>query len=152
MATLSATPRRIRATPTHLWVIGGLALLWNALGATDYLMTVTENEAYMSSFTDEQLAYFYSFPVWAMSAWALAVWSAVFGSVALLLRRRWAVGLFAVSLVSMLVSSLYTFGLSEGVKVMNGGLGQWLFTLAIWIVAIGLYFYARAQRAQGVLR
>ena len=142
----------MRATPTHLWVIGGLALLWNALGATDYLMTVTENEAYMSSFTDAQLAYFNSFPVWAMSAWAVAVWSAVFGSVALLLRRRWAVGLFAVSLVSMFVSSLYTFGLSDGVKVMDGGLGQWLFTFAIWIVAIGLYFYARAQRAQGVLR
>ena len=152
MATLSAATPRTSATPVHLWVIGGVALLWNAFGVVDYLMTVTENEAYMSSFTEAQLDYFYSFPVWAMSAWALAVWSAVFGSIALLLRSRWAVGLFAVSLLSMLVSSLYTYGLSEGVKVMGGGLGQWLFTLAIWLVAIGLYFYARAQRAQGVLR
>jgi hypothetical protein len=133
-------------------VIGGIALIWNAFGAVDYLMTVTENDAYMSSFTEAQLDYFYSFPVWAISAWALAVWSAVFGSIALLLRRRWAVGLFAVSLLSMLVSSLYTYGLSEGVTIMNGGIGQWLFTLTIWIVAIMLYFYARAQRAQGVLR
>ena len=152
MATLSATTPRTSATPLHLWIIGGLALLWNAFGAVDYLMTVTENEAYMSNFTEAQRAYFYSFPVWAVSAWATAVWSAVLGSVALLLRRRWAVGLFALSLVGMIVSSLYTFGLSDGVKVMGGGIGQWLFTLAIWIVAILLYFYARAQRAQGVLR
>lgn len=152
MATLSATTPRARVAPTHLWIIGGLALLWNAFGAVDYLMTVTENEAYMSGFTEAQLDYFYSFPVWAMSAWALAVWSAVFGSIALLLRRRWAVGLFAVSLLSMLVSSLYTYGLSDGAAIMGGGIGQWAFMLAIWLVAIGLYFYARAQRAQGVLR
>ena len=152
MATSSALTSRPSATPTHLWVIGGLALVWNAFGAFDYLMTVTENEAYMGNFTEEQLAYFYSFPAWALGAWALAVWSAVFGSVALLLRSRWAVGLFAVSLLGMAVSSLYTYGLSDGVEIMGGGLGQWLFTFAIWLVAIGLYFYARAQRAQGVLR
>lgn len=152
MATLSAAPSRTRVTPTHLWVIGSLALLWNAFGAVDYLMTVTENEAYMSGFTEAQRTYFYSFPAWAVSAWALAVWSAVFGSIALLLRSRWAVGLFTLSLVGMIVSSIYTYGLTEGIEVMNGGVGQWLFMVAIWIVAVGLYFYARAQRAQGVLR
>jgi len=34
----------------------------------DYVMTQTKNEAYMSGFTPEQLAFFYSFPAWVVSA------------------------------------------------------------------------------------
>jgi hypothetical protein len=138
-------------TPKHLWVVGVVGLLWSSFGALDYFMTQTRNESYMANFTPEQLEYFYGFPVWMVAAWATAIWASVFGSVALLLRSRWAVGLFAVALLGMIVSSLYTYGLSEGIKMM-GGVGQWLFTIAIWVVGIGLYFYARAQQRQGVLR
>ena len=49
-------------TPRHVWVVGGIALLWNAFGAMDYVMTQTKNEAYMSSFTPEQLEFFSGFP------------------------------------------------------------------------------------------
>ncbi len=44
--------------PLHLWVIGVVALLWNAMDAFDYVMTQTKNEAYMSAFTLEQLSFF----------------------------------------------------------------------------------------------
>jgi hypothetical protein len=61
-----------QGTPKHLWVVGIFALLWSAMGAYDYLMTETQNEAYMSSFTPEQLDFFYGLPAWAVSAWTLA--------------------------------------------------------------------------------
>ena len=82
-------------TPRHLWVIGIVALLWNAIGAFDYLMTQTKNAAYLSGFPPEQLAFFYGLPAWVVAAWALAVWGGVLGSVLLLLRRRLAVPVFA---------------------------------------------------------
>ena len=44
-----------RATPKSLWVVAPLALLWNLMGAMDYVMTQTRDEAYMSGFTAEQL-------------------------------------------------------------------------------------------------
>ena len=145
------TPRTNSTTPKHLWIVCVVTLIWNAFGAFDYLMTVSQNEAYMSSFTPEQLAYFYSFPTWALAAWAIAIWSAVLGSVALLMRRGWAVGLFALSILGMIVSSVYTFVLSDGLDIM-GGVGHLIFMFIIWIVAIVLYLYAHAQKAQGVLR
>lgn len=43
------------STPIHLWIIAVIALLWSAMGAFDYLMTQTQNEAYMGQFTQEQL-------------------------------------------------------------------------------------------------
>ena len=59
----------VERTPWHLWVIGVVALLWNAMGALDYVMTQTRNEEYMSNFTPEQLSFFYGFPAWVDAAW-----------------------------------------------------------------------------------
>ena len=136
-------------TPVHLWIIGVVTLLWNAMGAFDYLMTQTRNEAYMGQFTQEQLDYFYGFPVWMEFFWALAVWGAVLGSVLLLLRKGLALPVFAVSFVSMLFTSVYSFGLSDGAKV--SGMAGVIFSVAIFIVALFLVFYSRAMKERGVL-
>jgi hypothetical protein len=138
-----------RRTPVHLWIVGVLALLWNAMGAFNYLATQLELESYMSQFTEEQLAYYYGFPAWAVAGWAFAVWGAVAGSIGLLLRRKWSVVAFAVSLAGMVVNSIYTLLLSNGIEVMGGG--GMFFTVVIWIVAIFLLLYARAQAKRGVL-
>ncbi len=136
-------------TPVHLWIVAVLALLWNLVGAYDYLATQLKLEFYMSQFSEEQLAYFYGYPTWAVAGWAFGVWGAVAGSIALLMRRRWAVWAFAVSLAGMLVSFGYAFGLSDGAAMM--GTGGMVFTAMIWAVAIFLLVYSWAQARRGVL-
>lgn len=137
------------AVPRHLWIVGVVAVLWNAMGAFDYLATQMEWSFYMDQFTEAQLDYFYGFPAWAVAGWAVAVWSALAGSVGLLLRRRWAVGAFALSLIGMAVSTLYSFVLSDGAAVM--GTGGVIFSVVIAAVAIILLLYARRMAARGVL-
>jgi hypothetical protein len=146
-ANVADVPRRV---PVHFWIIAVLSLLWNAMGAFDYLATQLELEFYMSQFTPEQLDYFYGFPAWAVAAWAFGVWGAFAGSLGLLARAKWAVIAFALSLAGMAVNSVHTFGLSEGVKIM--GSGGVAFSAVIWIVAIFLLVYARRQASVGVLR
>jgi hypothetical protein len=136
-------------TPVHLWIVAVLSLLWNLMGAFDYLATQTQMESYMSKFTQEQLDYFYSIPAWAVSGWAIAVWSSVVGSVGLLLRKRWAEWAFCLSLVGMAVSTIHSFFLSNGLEIMGGG--AVLFSIVIWVVAIFLYVYSRNQAKAGVL-
>jgi len=137
-------------TPRHLWIVGILAILWNAIGCFDYVATQTRLESYMSQFTPEQLEYFYGFPVWAVSAWAIAVWSSLLGSISLLLRKNWAVTLFGIALAGMVITSLYNFVLTDGMEMM--GAGGAAFTAVIWIIAIALFLYARAMAKRGVLR
>ena len=139
-------------TPWHLWVIGGVSLLWNAVGAFDYLMTQSRAEWYMAEFTPEQLEYFYAFPAWADAGWAFGVWGAFLGSVALLLRRSWAVWLFGLSILGLIVTSVYNFVLTNGAELMGGGIGVWIFSGLIWLITIALFFYARRMAAKGVLR
>mgnify|MGYP001551575274 FL=1 len=136
-------------TPMHLWIVGVLALLWNFMGAFDYLATQLKLESYMSNFTQEQLDYFYGIPAWAVSGWAFAVWGAVAGSIGLLMRKRWSVWAFAVSLVGMVVSSIYTVILTDGITM--SGTGGVIFTVVIWIVAIFLIWYSMQQAKTGVL-
>lgn len=61
-------------TPWHLWAVGALALVWNGYGGFDYVMTQTQNAAYLAQFTEAQRAYFESFPMWMEAVWAIGVW------------------------------------------------------------------------------
>ena len=140
------TPQR---PPWHLWLIGFLALLWNAMGAYDYLMTETQNESYMSQFTPEQLEFFYGFPMWLVAFWALAVWGGVLGTILLLLKKRLAVPVLLVSFLSMIVTAVQNLFLSNGLEVMGGV--DLMFSGLIFVVALGLWLYARAMAQRGVL-
>lgn len=145
-ADAAATARR---TPWHLWMIGILGVLWNAVGAFDYLMTQTQNESYMSQFTPEQLEYFYGFPAWVVAFWALAVWGGVLGTLLLLLRKRLAVPVLLVSFVSMIITAIHNFLLSDGMAAM-GGTGA-AFSAVIFAAALGLWLYARAMAKNAIL-
>jgi len=136
-------------TPMHLWIVGVLALLWNFMGAFDYLATQLKLESYMSSFSEEQLEYFYGIPAWAVSGWAIAVWIGLVGTVGLLLRRKWCVLAFIVSLAGLALSSIYTLVLSDGLKIM-GGTGT-IMTVLIWVISIFLVWYSKQQAKAGVL-
>jgi hypothetical protein len=148
MAVETGSPTQ---TSRHLWIVAIGTLIWNGFGALDYTLTQMRVEAYMSQFTPEQLDYFYGFPVWADAAWALGVWGAVVGSAALLVRRSWAQWAFAVSLVGLVGTTLYTLVLTDGPAVM-GGAATLVFSLLIWVVTVGLFVYSRTMAHRGVLR
>jgi hypothetical protein len=136
--------------PRHLWIVGIIAVLWNAMGAFDYAATQFRLDFYMSQFTPEQLEYFHGFPAWAVASWAIAVWSSLLASLGLLLRKVWAVWLFGLALAAMVITFLYNFVLSDGLSML--GAADVIFTVVIWAIAIFLFFYARSMAKRGVLR
>ena len=89
-------------------------------------------------------------PAWADAFWALGVWGALGGSVLLLLRSRFAFHAFAVSLVGLMGTTIYT--LTSGMPAELNSAFSWIFTAVIWIVTILLAWYARRMTAVGVLR
>lgn len=137
-------------TPWHLWVVGIVALLWSAMGAMDYLMTQTENEAYMSNFTPEQLEFFYGFPTWAVAFWAVAVWGGVLGSILLLVRTRHAVGVYLASFVSMVIVTLENYVIRDGMAVIGDSFSL-AFSALIFVIALGLVAYSWTMHKRGVI-
>ena len=141
---------RARRAPRHLWVVGALAVLWNAMGVFDYSMTQSRNAAYMASFTPEQLAFFYGMPRLVVSAWAVGVFGGFAGSLLLLLRRRLAVGLLLASVLGVVTTTFHNYGLADGMTVA-GDVSSLILTAVICVVALGLFLYASVMRARGVL-
>ena len=146
MTDASPTAQR---TPWHLWLVGALGLLWNAVGVFDYLMTQTQNESYMRRFTPEQLESLYAFPTWLVGSWALAVWGGALGALVVLLKRRLAVPVLLVSLLAMVVTAIHNFVSADGLYATGGTAPG--FVLLIFVVALGLWLYARAMGERGVL-
>ena len=55
------------STPKHVLIVAVLAILWNAMGAWNYIATQFRVEAVMSQYSQEQLDYYYGFPSWAIA-------------------------------------------------------------------------------------
>lgn len=138
-------------TPIHLWIVGVLSLLWNSGGAYDYVMTQTNNAAYLEMLTEAQRAFLDQGPLWFEAAWAVGVWFSVVGSILLLLRSRWAGSAFALSLVGLIVSSIYSFFVAEPSTLSLMTTSQAAFSAVIYIVLILLWIYARAMTRKAVL-
>jgi hypothetical protein len=136
----------------HLWAVGVLSTLWNAFGCFDYVMTQTKNESYLAQFTAEQRAYFDSYPAWADATWAFGVWGALAGSLFLLLRKRFAVIAFVVSLAGLFLSTIYQNFVSpvDASKIMPPE--AYYINVAIWAIAILLLVYAWWLRNKAILR
>jgi hypothetical protein len=137
-------------TPWHFWVVAILALLWNGMGAYDYVMTQTENAAYLAMFTPEQVEYFTSWPLWFDTVWAIGVWAAVLGAILLILRRAWAAWLFALSLLAVIIYAVYTLASPDARAV----LGAFMMGSCVLMVVVAAfeYFYSQAMKKRGVLR
>ena len=146
----------IEKSPIHLWIVGGLATLWNGFGCFDYLMTRTRGAAYIESMMptldgDAMMAYIDSFPIWAALGWGLGVWAGLAGSIFLLLRKSWAVVTLLLSLVGAVLGLGYQIVVAPPLPGAEG-LAFEIMPYVIIGVALGLFVYARAMRTKGVLR
>lgn len=136
--------------PRHLWIVGGLALLWNAMGVFDYAMTRSMNAAYTAGFSAEQLAFVQTMPRLVVSAWAVGVFGGLAGSVLLLLRRRAAVWMLLASVLGVVTTTFHNYVLADGMSVAGDAFSL-VFTTVIFVVALGLFLYASTMRTRGVL-
>ena len=142
--------------PIHLWIVGGLATLWNGFGCFDYFMTRTRGAAYIEAMMpkldgDAMMAYINSFPVWAAFGWGLGVWAGLAGSILLLLRHRWAVAVLGLSLLGAVIGIGYQLANPAGIIEISRGASA-MMPYVIIAVALGLFVYARSMRIKGVLR
>jgi hypothetical protein len=143
-------------TPVHLWIAGGLALLWNGFGCYDYLMTRMRDTDYLTKMMptvdpNAILAWVDSFPIWAQFGWGLGVWAGLAGGVLLLLRHRWAVWALGLSFIGAVLGLGYQIVAAPPLPGAEGAMFE-IMPYVIILIAGALLLYARRQVAKGVLR
>jgi hypothetical protein len=144
-------------TPAHLWIVGILALLWNCFGAYDYTMTRLHNLDYLKGTmpgVDPNVAldWVESMPMYAQAGWGLGVWFGLLGAVLLLIRSRWAVWSFGISLVGAVLSLGYQLLLAPPIPGATESPLAKVIPILVIVIAAALFLYARAQEKKSLLR
>lgn len=144
-------------TPTHLWFVATLALLWSASGAFDYTMIQVANVSYSRMLAmsyevplETVISYFRGWPIWVHASWAIGVWGGMLGALLLLGRSRFAFHAFLASITGALVSFVYRF--LSPLEGASASLGAVLLTVLGFGASVLLIRYAKVMTAAGVLR
>ncbi len=135
------------ATPWHLWVVGGLLLIWNGMAVFDYVATVVRYEPYLSGYPEQVLDYYFDAPAWMYVMWGVASFGGLVGAVFLLLRRKIAVPIFAVGWMCSVAAAIYTY-----LNPPPEGGGDIAFYIVVLIAALMVLFYLVWLSRRGVLR
>lgn len=142
----------MNATATHkrplgFWITSVLALLWNLLGVTMFFVQTNLPPEALAALPVDQRELYESTPAWVNGAFAVAVFAGLLGSVTLLLHRRLALPLFALSLLAVLVQMGYTYLATPALKVY-GPAGLAL-PIVLIVIAVFLVWFARRSIARG---
>ena len=136
--------------PVSFKVIAILAILWNIFGVFSFLGHAFMPEQAFAGMTAEQISYMDTFPAWGFIVFGTAVTTGSLGSIGLLLKKKWAVLLFLISIIAILINQFYPILFTDYMDIFGGTstLG-----LPIVITAVGgaLWFYAKQCDAKGWL-
>jgi hypothetical protein len=103
--------------PIWFWIVSVIALIWNAMGVMQYIGQAYNTESFREQYTTEQLEMIANTPTWATAAFAIAVFAGLLGSIALLLRKKWAYSLFLISLLGVSVQMIHNLFIMKSVDI-----------------------------------
>ncbi|GAB3509524.1 hypothetical protein MNQ95_09075 [Pseudoxanthomonas daejeonensis] len=136
--------------PKAYWWVAILALVWNLLGLAMFFVQVTMDEARLATLAEAERQVFLATPPWVNVAFAFAVIGGVLGALCLLLRRRWAVPMFGVSLLALLVQFAGAYLVTPAWQAY--GVAGLAMPVLLLVISLALLAYARRCRARGWLR
>ena len=133
------------------WIIAVAALIWNGMGVMRYLMQAYNTESFRTQFTEVQLVAIDGNPAWLTGVFAIAVFSGLLGCIAMLIRKKLAVLLFGLSLLTVLVQMIYMWLATDSIEVF-GKVNGIVMPLIVIVIAIFLYFYNKGAAQKGWLK
>lgn len=138
--------------PWHFGLVTVLAVLWYAILALDYTVTMLAVPLWTDLFTEDQVAYFVTLPSWVTALWAIAVWVGLLGAIRMAGARHGTALLLAVAAIAMAVFMVWLTVLSAPVmQTVTGPAGVWIM-LAITAGSVLFWLYARFLHAHGIIR
>lgn len=122
------------------WVIGAVALIWNALGSMNYIMQM--NPDTLIDYPEAARMLVEGRPAWATGAFAIAVFGGALGCLLLLLRKSAAYYVFIASLIGVIVTNIHTPGVTGSTEI-------WVGSLMSLVVATFLIWYSKMTERKG---
>jgi hypothetical protein len=133
--------------PTWYWVVSVLALVWMLIGVAAWTADFMMDETALAEMSEAQQQLYTTRPQWLFIVYAIAIFSGLLGAIALLVRKTWALPLFAISLVAIIVQFGYTFLVMNAIGVLGAAVAL-PFPIVIFVIGLLLlWFTTRAQNS-----
>jgi hypothetical protein len=136
--------------PRWVMIASMVLLIWNLIGIGAFAAQWTMVSNALDTLPAEQQAMWRAMPGWAWAAYAIAVGAGALGAIGLVMKKGWAVPLFAISLIAVIIQFFNAFVLQDGIATV--GAGAVVFPLFIVVVGIVQLVLARRWRASRWLR
>jgi hypothetical protein len=136
-------------TPIAFWIIGVIGLLWNGFGVVNWVRQTFMLDAVLEDVPEEQHVLYENIPLWLTLIFGIAVITGTLACIGLLMKKKWAVPLFLVSLITIVVQMGYGMLSAESREI----LGPTFFILPVIVILVGalLYYYSRSAASKGLL-
>jgi len=132
--------------PTWFYLIAGVALLWNLVGAGAVIMNFMITPETLLSLPPEQQQLYAKTPMWSSYASLLAVVAGTLGSLSLLFKKAWAYPLFILSIVGLVVQDIAIFIVVDALEIL--GAPVLIMQGFVGLIAIALLFLAKYAISQ----
>ena len=108
-----------RSPPVWFWVVSVVALLWYLLDTSAFFMRLFMTDDAIKAMPENQQHLYRDMPLWVNIVFACEVFGGTLGSIALLLRKQWALPLFVVSIFGTLAQTSNIWFLTDAISVMG---------------------------------
>jgi len=135
--------------PIWFWVISIIALLWSLMDMSAFFMRVLITDEALLTMSENKRLHFQSIPIWVDTVFAFEVFGGTLGCIGLLLRKKWALPLFIVSLLGVLSQTTYVYFLSNSIATL--GVPAIVMPLVAILIGAGLIILTKSSISKGWL-
>ena len=138
------------SAPVWFWIIGALAIAWNAMGVMSYVTTVGMSPETLAAMAEAERALFENTPTVINAAFAIAVFAGLGGSVLLLLRKKLAHLVFLVSFAAIIAQFTYWLLMTNSIEVYGFAHAVTMPAL-VTIIGVFLIWFSKIAKGKGWL-
>ncbi|MGV2585502.1 hypothetical protein [Mycobacterium avium] len=143
---------RVHDTSWKRWGFALGYLIFAAVGAADFVLTLTMNAGYFQAqvYGPAQIGYFSDYPAGPRFLWLISVAGALVAPLLVLFGSRWALAAAASAALAQTVLLIATFLFMDRWETL--GPSAALASLAVWLVMVAFWRYCHRLHSRGQLR
>ena len=121
--------------PGWFWLVAIFFLLWNLMGVMSFYAHVFISEEALAALPDNERVLYGEYPFWTTVVFAIAVFFGFFGSLGLLLKKKWAKLAFIISLCGIVPQMIHNVFFTKSMEVYGPGQAA---TMPVLVVVFGI--------------